>query len=589
MREADGWVTIGTNLDTDRIDKQIELLYGKLERLNQEYEALESEPVYEGQAEDLMKINNEIDSTTRKIRNLVKEKDKLDNPPNNLLNFMNKFERQAGRTARRVVNIGLAFIGIRSVYGFLSSSMSLLSNYNEQLAKDIQYIKYALATTLEPVITRLVQLVYRLLTYLGYIMKAWFGINIFARAGADAMNKTLKSAKELKKVTASFDEMEILQDTSGGADSGAVLPSVDLSQQNIDPPGWLVWLGDHGAEIISIITGIATALALLRLGLSPLMASGIGIAVAGLVYAIISLLDYLKDPTWENFGKVVIGIGVAVAGIALAFGAWPVVVAGVIIAVIGVLIKYRDKIKEVLDNVVSWLKDRSQSIREKWGDDIANVYDTIVNTIGDVLEDVNNFINGVRQVFDGLLNFIKGIFTGDWKLAWQGLGQIVTGVFEMVVSKISMMLTLIKGVVIFLAQNVGYILRDFFKMVVNQIINRIESILNAPTKAINGIIKAGRKLGIKADYISEVRLPRLAKGGIINMPGRGVNYGGANIGERGAEGVIPLTDSQQMDLLGQSIARHMVINLTNINQMNGRVLSRELKKVQNENDFAYNR
>ena len=82
-------------------------------------------------------------------------------------------------------------------------------------------------------------------------------------------------------------------------------------------------------------------------------------------------------------------------------------------------------------------------------------------------------------------------------------------------------------------------------------------------------------------------VPRLASGGIINMPGRGVPlaYGG----ERGAEAVVPLTDSQQMDLLGQSIARHMVINLTNINQMNGRVISRELQKVQNESNFAFNR
>lgn len=80
----------------------------------------------------------------------------------------------------------------------------------------------------------------------------------------------------------------------------------------------------------------------------------------------------------------------------------------------------------------------------------------------------------------------------------------------------------------------------------------------------------------------------LAQGGIINNPGRGVPLG-ANLigGESGREAVIPLND-ETMDRLGSSIAKHMSVNLTNINQMNGRVISRELKQISNENDFGYN-
>ncbi len=85
------------------------------------------------------------------------------------------------------------------------------------------------------------------------------------------------------------------------------------------------------------------------------------------------------------------------------------------------------------------------------------------------------------------------------------------------------------------------------------------------------------------------KLQRLATGGIINQPGRGVPLTQAIGGERGQEGILPLTDSQQMDLLGQSIARHMTINLTNVNQMNGRTISRELKKINAVEDFAMNR
>ena len=86
-----------------------------------------------------------------------------------------------------------------------------------------------------------------------------------------------------------------------------------------------------------------------------------------------------------------------------------------------------------------------------------------------------------------------------------------------------------------------------------------------------------------------VRLPRLAVGGVVNQPGRGVPLGGAITGERGAEGVIPLTDSQQMALLGEAIGRYITVNASITNTMNGRVISRELKKVQNEDNFAFNR
>ena len=72
--------------------------------------------------------------------------------------------------------------------------------------------------------------------------------------------------------------------------------------------------------------------------------------------------------------------------------------------------------------------------------------------------------------------------------------------------------------------------------------------------------------------------PKLAVGGIINMPGRGVPYHGATIGERGAEAVVPLTDSQQMALIGEAIGKYITINAKIVNSMNGRILNSELQK-----------
>ena len=72
------------------------------------------------------------------------------------------------------------------------------------------------------------------------------------------------------------------------------------------------------------------------------------------------------------------------------------------------------------------------------------------------------------------------------------------------------------------------------------------------------------------------------------MPNRGTLVGGAITGESGREGVIPLTDQQAMTQLGAEIGKHVLVNLTNITQMNGRVIGRELKQIQSEQEFAFN-
>lgn len=86
-----------------------------------------------------------------------------------------------------------------------------------------------------------------------------------------------------------------------------------------------------------------------------------------------------------------------------------------------------------------------------------------------------------------------------------------------------------------------------------------------------------------------LKIPKLAKGGIINMPGQGVPLAGAIGGERGAEGVIPLTDSQQMDLLGAAIGKHITVAPTIPVYVGNRQIARVVKEIEEEDSFAYNR
>lgn len=72
------------------------------------------------------------------------------------------------------------------------------------------------------------------------------------------------------------------------------------------------------------------------------------------------------------------------------------------------------------------------------------------------------------------------------------------------------------------------------------------------------------------------------------MPNKGTMLGSAIGGESGKEGVIPLTDQQAMAELGAEIGRNVVVNLTNITKVGNRQIAREIKRINAEQEFAFN-
>lgn len=94
--------------------------------------------------------------------------------------------------------------------------------------------------------------------------------------------------------------------------------------------------------------------------------------------------------------------------------------------------------------------------------------------------------------------------------------------------------------------------------------------------------------GINLGTLPTFNLPRLAVGGIVNMPNRGTMIGGAIAGESGREGVLPLTDTQAMAELGREIGRWININATIPVSVGNRQIAREIRKINAEDDFAYN-
>lgn len=586
-------------------------------------------------------INNEISQYKQKLESINIQKQKAD--VESLKGSIDKVGNSFSGTVKKAGRLALAIFGIRSAYMMLQRASSELSSYDEQYATNLEYIRFILTQAVAPILRYIVNLAMQLLAYINAIAQAWFGVNLFANGSVEAFQKMKKGAggvskavKEIKKQLLGFDEVNMLTDqsdtgTSAGAGGVGAMPEIDLSAWQGKIPDWLQWIIDHKDEILAILTGIATALLLIKFGMSGIKALGFGLIVAGIVLSIQSLLSYLKDPNWENFGKIIQGVGLTIIGLGAVIGSLPVAVIGAAILIHGTIMKNWNKIKDTLTRGVDWFHSKTEELQgwldtkldwlpEKFGSVGQVIKETIkitVKTITTFIEELfrtlidifDRIYTGIRQVVDGIIKIFKGDFKGGIEEVGKGILRIFTGIWEGTYAGF----VTVWHTILSLFKDGGQIFNGFkdgiigvLKTLLNILISGVNWAIAKPLNALNSTLNRIKdiridfgKLGSFTPFsgfysynpIPVPQIPKLKTGAIINMPNKGTLIGGGSAlgGEAGKEGVIPLTDQQAMSELGREIGKNVLINLTNIMQMNGRVIGREMKQITNTQDFAYNR
>lgn len=58
------------------------------------------------------------------------------------------------------------------------------------------------------------------------------------------------------------------------------------------------------------------------------------------------------------------------------------------------------------------------------------VFGAVQGYVSAAVNTITSVLSGVLTVFDGLITFISGVFTGNWKKAWEGVKDIFKGVFD---------------------------------------------------------------------------------------------------------------------------------------------------------------
>lgn len=693
----DGWITIGTELETKSFDKQIGELEYELKQI--EYE-LEHKKELNLDSRTIQEYETKVEKLKNRIISLREQQEKINN--SDLINIKDSID-DIGNSVKNVVTKvtkwGLAIFGIRSAYNFVRQSVSTLSQYNNQIATDISYIRYAIASTLQPVIERIIQLVYKLLAYVGYLAKAWFNVDIFANASVSAFNKANKSASALKKTLAGFDEMNVLNDNgSVGALGG--LPSMNLQDwKDVEIPAWLKWIEQHGEFIKNILILIGSAILALKFNLGLIGFAGLTIVITGIVNLVKDLKVYLSDPTWNNFSKVLADIGVTLAGFGIIFGLTnPIgqillIIGAIVIAIadliqnietlkwlienpswenFGIALKRwlqscgllgkavsllinstneeskatnllieaennlkraRDNVKTATDNYVRAVDNAEDALKrlkeaeEKTGISGEELYQKVQN--GTL--DYKNMTNQQKEVYKAYLNNINAqdeltyrtellteskkeeekqsllteLQTLDEAKAYDTYKEKVVKAFnegkisakeakDLINSSMRSMSDesrktftqdLPNDIKSGLEPSKYQSAWSKFKNAWNNFFGGLASTIHIGT---SGTYSGGGGRGFAKGGIAYYEPIKLASGAVINQPGQGVPLRTPVGGERGAEGILPLTDSQQMELLGASIGRHVNITANIPVYAYNRQVDRQIRKIQAEDDFAFN-
>lgn len=98
------------------------------------------------------------------------------------------------------------------------------------------------------------------------------------------------------------------------------------------------------------------------------------------------------------------------------------------------------------------------------GNTVGSVISSAISFFGALLSNCSQIFGGVISVISGLIQFITGVFTGNWRSAWQGVVNILKGIFDGIVG------------------------------IVKAPINGIIGLVNGVISAINGMIKGLNKI-----------------------------------------------------------------------------------------------
>lgn len=630
-------------------DKIVESLDGKYAKITDKVIA---------QTSALDAAKQKAGELTEQITNASGATERMETAAKKVSDSMNTFSKRVSGLFKRVLVFSLITRALQSLRTWLGKTIMK----NDEARAAVARLKAALLTLAQPILQVVIPVFVKLVNILTQVVTAiakFFGIlsgkswssQKSAAQGLNDEQKALEgvgaAAKDASKSMASFDEINQLTDNTasgagggGGAASTEIAPdfsNLDMAEDKLHDilglvgaiaAGLLAWkIASLFTNDLSKIWGIALAvagafalvyfwldawnngidlqnflgmlagLAALAVGLAIAfgpIAAGIALVVGGLAMLVVGIKDVIENGfNLVNTLTIIAGLLAAGIGISLLTGSWiPLLIAGFLAALVALVsfTGHGEELIQGLKNIIDGfgkffkgvftgdMKLAVEGIKQIW-EGMKQTWNAIVNSIKDawnmfitwlqskspllasIFQTYGKFVSDVykniKDILKGVIDFIVGVFTGDWTKAWQGVTEIFRGIWNNIVA-------IIESAINFIIDG----------------INLLISALNTIHFEIPDWVPliGGKSFGISIPLVSQVALPRLAEGAVI-PPNRefmavlGDQKSGTNI-------ETPLETMVQAfkQAMNESGGRSQTIIL----QLNGREFARAVYKANNE-------
>ena len=631
-------------------DKIVESLDGKYAKITDKVIA---------QTSALDAAKQKAGELTEKITSASGATERMEAAAKKVSDSMNTFSKRVSGLFKRVLVFSLITRALQSLRTWLGKTIMK----NDEARAAVARLKAALLTLAQPILQVVIPVFVKLVNILTQVVTAiakFFGMLsgkswASQKSAAQGLNEEQKAlegvgsaAEDASKSMASFDEINQLTDNSasaagggaGGAASTEIAPdfsNLDMAEDKLHDilglvgaiaAGLLAWkiaslftndLGkiwgialavagafalvyfwldawNNGIDLqnfLGMLAGLAALAVGLAIAFGPI-AAGIALVVGGLAMLVVGIKDVIENGfNLVNTLTIIAGLLAAGIGISLLTGSWiPLLIAGFLAALVALVsfTGHGEELIQGLKNIIDGfgkffkgvftgdMKLAVEGIKQIW-EGMKQTWNAIVNSIKDAWnmfitwlqskspllasifqtygKYVSDVYKNIKDILKGVIDFIVGVFTGDWTKAWEGVTEIFKGIWNNIVA------------------------------IIEAAINFIIDGINLLISALNTIhfeipdwvpIIGGKSFGISIPLVSQVALPRLAEGAVI-PPNRefmavlGDQKSGTNI-------ETPLETMVQAfkQAMNESGGRSQTIIL----QLNGREFARAVYKANNE-------
>lgn len=156
-----------------------------------------------------------------------------------------------------------------------------------------------------------------------------------------------------------------------------------------------------------------------------------------------------------------------------------------------------DLIKVLWDK---WLKPIVNWVIEYVGPMISDVINSIVRWFGSLFGMIVDVVSGIIKSLKGVIDFLVGVFTGDWEKAWNGIKDFISGIWDAIWGAI-------KGTINLIIEGINTLWSGLYASL-RSVINGVGSIVEKLGEAI------GKDWGFSIPK-NAPQIPRLAEGGYV--------------------------------------------------------------------------